>query len=270
MPNYLLNHKYFWQSVYFCRMKKQDDKKSLIFGRHPVIDAIQSGTPFDKLVLQKGTRGELEKEIRHLSKKFNIPLQYVPKERMAGMTSGNHQGILGFLSLITYYKIEDVLPMIYEKSETPLLLLLDGVTDVRNFGAIARSAEVCGAHAIIIPQKGAAQINADAIKTSAGALTKIPVCRESSLINTIEYLQMSGIHVVASDLKGEKLLPKMDFTQPLAIVMGSEWDGVSKAVLDKVNERFIIPQVGTTDSLNVSVATGIILYESVRQRMVVP
>ena len=247
-------------------MDKKEEKKSLIFGRHPVLDAIRSGAPFDKLVLQKGTRGELEKEIRHLSKKHNIPLQYVPKERLASMTTGNHQGILGFLSLINYYKIEDVLPMIYEKSDTPLIVILDGVTDVRNFGAIARSAEICGAHAIIIPQKGAAQVNADSIKTSAGALTKIPICRENSLINTIELLQMSGIHVVASDLKGDKILAKMDFNQPLALVIGSEWDGVSKAVLEKVNERFFIPQVGTTDSFNVSVAAGIMLYEAVRQR----
>jgi len=247
-------------------MKRQIDKKSLIFGRHPVLDAIKSGTPFDKLILQKGTRGELEKELRHLSKKHNIPLQYVPKERLGSITSGNHQGIIGFLSLINYYKIEDVLPMIYEKSETPLILILDGVTDVRNFGAIARSAEVCGAHAIVIPQKGAAQVNADSIKTSAGALTKIPICREGSLINTIEFLQLSGIHVVASDLRGEKLLPKVDFSLPTALVVGSEWDGVSKAVLQKVNERFIIPQVGTTDSFNVSVAAGIMMYEVVRQR----
>jgi len=247
-------------------MRQKHDKKALIFGRHPVVDAIKSGTQFDKLVIQKGTRGEFEKEIRHLAKQFNIPLQYVPKERMARMTSGNHQGILGFVSLISYYKIEDLLPTIYEKSETPLILILDGVTDVRNFGAIARSAEVCGAHAIVIPQKGAAQINADALKTSAGALTKIPVCRENSLINAIDYLQLSGIQVIASDLQGKKMLPKMDLTVPIGLVIGSEQEGVSPAVLKKVNERFIIPQKGTTDSFNVSVATGIMLYEAVRQR----
>ena len=238
----------------------------MIFGRHPVVDAINAGRDFDKLVIQKGVRGEFEKEIRQLSKTFGIPLQYVPKERMARMASGNHQGIIGFLSLIKYYRIEDVLPLVFEKSQIPLFLILDGVTDVRNFGAIARSAEVCGAHALIIPQKGAAQINADALKTSAGALSKIPVCREGSLMNAIEYLQLSGVQVVASDLKGEKKLPEMDFSVPLAIVVGSEWEGVSPAVLKKVNERFLIPQVGTTDSFNVSVAAGIMLYEVVRQR----
>ena len=239
----------------------------MIFGRHPVVDAINSGTAFDKVVLQKGTRGEFEKEIRHLCKKFNIPLQYVPKERMAKMTSGNHQGVLGYLSLISYYSIDDVLPMVYERSETPLFVILDGVTDVRNFGAIARSAEVCGAHALIVPQKGTAQINAEAMKTSAGALMNIPVCRTNSLISTIEYLQLSGIHVVASDLKGEKQLHELDLNVPIALVVGSEGDGVSQAVLKAVNERFIIPQKGQTDSLNVSVASGIMLYETMRQRL---
>ncbi|MEL7020625.1 MAG: 23S rRNA (guanosine(2251)-2'-O)-methyltransferase RlmB [Bacteroidota bacterium] len=239
---------------------------NLIFGRHPVVDALQSGTPMDKLLLQQGTRGEFEKEIRHLARQFNVPLQVIPKERMNKWTRKNHQGIIGLLSLLTYYRIEDVLPTIYEQSKTPLLVIMDGVTDVRNFGAIARSAEVSGAQAIIIPKKGSAQINADAIKTSAGALTKIAVCREHSLIRTIEFLQMSGIQVLASDLKGSKKVFDLDLSLPTALVVGAEGDGVSKAVLQQVDERFIIPQPGTTDSLNVSVATGIMLYEAVRQR----
>lgn len=246
-------------------MKAQN--KSMIFGRHPVVDAIKTGTPFDKLILQQGTRGEFEKEIRKLSKQFNIPLQYAPKERIGKMVRGNHQGIIGFLSLINYYRLEDVLPMIYEKSETPIIVLLDGVTDIRNFGAIARSAEVCGVHALVIPQKGNAQINADAIKTSAGALTKIPICRETSILAAVEYLQLSGIQVMASDLQGEKKVDEIDWKLPSAMVIGSEGDGVSKHVLRKVNEKFIIPQVGTTDSFNVSVAAGIMLYECLRQRM---
>jgi 23S rRNA (guanosine2251-2'-O)-methyltransferase len=180
---------------------------------------------------------------------------------------GNHQGIVGFLSMIRYYTLENVLPMIYEKSEVPLVLLLDGITDVRNFGAIARSAEICGVHAIVIPQRGNAQINEEAIKTSAGALTRIPICREKSLISAMEYLELSGIQTYASDLKGEKKLFEIDWKQPAAIIMGSEGEGVSFPVLKKVNQNFIIPQVGTTDSFNVSVATGIILYEVVRQRM---
>ena len=240
--------------------------KNIIYGRHPVLDAVKNGTPFDKILLQQGTRGEFEKEVRFLSRKHQIPLQVIPKERMAKFTRGNHQGIIGLLSLITYQRLENILPMIYEQSQTPLILLLDGVTDVRNFGAIARSAEICGVHALVIPQKKSAQINSEALKTSAGALTKIPVCREGSLINTIEYLQQSGIPVLASSLRATKKLYDLDLSGPVALVVGSEGEGISKAVAQKVDQPFIIPQVGTTDSFNVSVATGIMLYEVMRQR----
>lgn len=240
--------------------------KTIIFGRHPVVDAIRGGQTIDKLMLQQGVRGEFEKEIRELSQRFNIPLSVVPKDRMGRVTRGNHQGIIGFLSLLSYYLIEDVLPMIYEKSEVPLLLILDGVTDVRNFGAIARSAECCGVQAIIIPEKGSARITEDAIKTSAGALTKIPVCREHSLISTIEFLEMSGIQVFASNLNAIDVLYDLDLTVPTAIVLGSEGEGISKAILRKVKDQFIIPQKGTSNSFNVSVASGIILYEALRQR----
>lgn len=242
------------------------DKKQLIFGRHPVVDAIKTGTPIDKLLLQQGIRGDFEREIRHLSKLFNIPVQVVPKERMNKFTRSNHQGIIGFLSLLTYYKLEDVLPTIYEKSETPLILILDGITDVRNFGAIARSAELCGVQTIVIPKKGNAQISSEAIKTSAGALANIPICREHSLVNTIDLLTLNGITTYASSLQATKMVYDADFTQPTAIVMGSEGKGVSKAILQKVEEHFLIPQIGTSNSFNVSVATGIILYEAIRQR----
>ena len=248
-------------------MTKNSIKKSIIYRRHPIVDAINSGSSIDKILLQKGIRGEFEKEIRHLSKSNNIPVQVVPKERLSKFVKGNHQGIVGFLSSIKYYKLEDVLPMIYEKSETPLILLLDGITDIRNFGAIARSAEICGVHAIVIAQKGNAQINEEAIKTSAGALTRIPVCREKSLIGSMEYLELSGIQTYASDLNASKKVFELDWTQPAAVIIGSEGDGVSFPVLKKVNQNFIIPQVGTTDSFNVSVATGIILYEVLRQRL---
>lgn len=244
----------------------QTNQKNIIFGRHPVVDAIRSGTPIDKLILQQGTRGEFEKEIRQLSRKFNIPLQVVPKERMGKFTRSNHQGIIGLLSAITYYKLEDVLPMIYEKSETPLILILDGVTDVRNFGAIARTAECSGVHAIVIPQKGSAQINADAIKTSAGALTKIPVCRERNIKGVIEFLQLSGIQVLASDLQAKKVIYELDMTLPTALIIGSEHKGIHPTTRDKADETFIIPQKGTTDSFNVSVAAGMMLYEVLRQR----
>lgn len=248
-------------------MMNKEQKKQVIFGRHPIVDAIASGASVDKIFLQQGTRGEFEKEIRSLSKENNIPCQFVPKEKLNKMVKGNHQGIVALLSLIPYYKVEDVLPTIYEKSEIPLFVILDGITDVRNLGAIARSAEVSGAHALIIQGKGSAMITSEGIKTSAGALTKIPVCREGSIISAIEYLQQCGVHIVASDLQASKRIDEIDFTVPIAIVLGSEGEGVRPAVLEKANETFIIPQKGTTDSFNVSVAGGIMLYETTRQRL---
>lgn len=241
--------------------------KQIIFGRHPVVDAINAGKRFEKLYLQRGTHGEFEKEIRALAKAHGIPLQYVPKERMSRLTKGNHQGIVGLLSLIPYYKLEDVIPGIYEKGENPLVLILDGVTDVRNFGAIARSAEVCGAHTLVVPGSGGAPVNADAVKTSAGALLRLPVCRENSLVSAVELLQQSGVAVYASDLKATQPIFELDFTGPVAFVIGAEDTGVSPGLLSRVNDCFIIPQKGQTDSLNVSVATGIMLYEVLRQRM---
>lgn len=241
--------------------------KQIIFGRHPVVDAIQAGQRFEKLYLQRGIHGDFEKEIRQLAKVADIPLQYVPKERLAKLTKGNHQGVVGLLSLIPYYRLEDVIPGIYERGEVPMILLLDGITDVRNFGAIARSAEVCGAHALVVTKSGGAPVNADAIKTSAGALSRLPVCRENSLVTAVEFLQQSGIIVLASDLHASKPVFKLDLTPPIAFILGAEDAGVSPTLLSKVDEQFIIPQKGETDSLNVSVAAGIMLYESLRQRM---
>jgi len=243
-------------------MKKDN---SIIYGRHPVLDAIRAGRSIDKVMFHRGTRGEFEKEVRAVCREYDIPLQYAPKERFQKWTGGNHQGVIAFLSIIPYYKLEDLVPLLYEKKQAPLIVILDGVTDVRNFGAIARTAECAGAHALVIPRKGAARINADAMKTSAGALANIPVCRENSLNTAIEFLQMSGIQVFASDLKGKKQLGELDMTVPTAIVMGAEDEGVSHSILQK-SQRFIIPQKGKTDSYNVSVAAGMILYEVMRQR----
>lgn len=250
-------------------MANSPDKNTMIMGRHPILDAIEAGKEIDRLVLQRGVSREFEREIKEISRYHQIPLQIIPKERMDRYTRKNHQGIIGFIALIKYYKIADVLPLIYERSETPLFVMLDGVTDVRNFGAIARSAELCGVHAIIIPDKGAAQINEVALKTSAGALTKIPVCRETSLAKTIDFLKLSGIQIYASSLSTKDPIHALDFTGPTALVIGSEGDGVSKKVLSMVDQHFIIPQKGTTDSFNVSVATGICLYEVMRQRTVI-
>ncbi|MFT5832810.1 MAG: 23S rRNA (guanosine2251-2'-O)-methyltransferase [Cognaticolwellia sp.] len=245
-------------------MTKKDT--NIIYGRHPIMDAVKAGKAIDKVMLQQGIRGDYEKELRFLCRQNDIQLQVVPKERLNRFVNGNHQGVIGFQSLIEYQHIENVLPLVFEKSETPLFLILDSVTDVRNFGAIARSAEIAGVHAIIIPQKGAALINADAIKTSAGALAKIAVCRENSLVNTIEFLQNSGVQVFASSLEAEGLIQNLDFTHPTALVVGSEDLGVHPSVMKAADETFIIPQIGTTDSFNVSVAAGIMLYEVMRQR----
>ena len=239
---------------------------SIIYGRHPVVDALRSGTPIEKVMLQQGIRGEMEKELRHLCRDENVLLQVVPKERLNKIVRGNHQGVIALQALIRYYRLEDVLPGIYEKSETPLIVLLDGVTDVRNFGAIARTAEASGAHALVIPQKNSAQINAEAMKTSAGALATIPVCRESSLIAAIEFLQLSGIKVLASSLEATKPLYELDLRQPAAFILGAEGEGISPAVARAAYEQFVIPQKGTTDSFNVSVAAVMMLYEAMRQR----
>ncbi len=245
---------------------KGQKNKTMIIGRHPVMDAITSGNTFERILIQKGIERDVDHRVKALCKQFEIPTQSVPKEKLNRIYKGNHQGIIGFLSLVNYYKLEDVLPLIYEKSETPLILILDGVTDVRNFGAIARTAEVCGVQAIVIPEKGSAQINPDALKASAGALTQILICREKSLTEAIATIQLNGIKVYASSLGTSSSIFDLDFSVPLALVIGSEGDGVSPAVLRKVDQLFKIPQKGQTDSLNVSVATGMMLYEAMRQR----
>jgi 23S rRNA (guanosine2251-2'-O)-methyltransferase len=250
-----------------CLPMAKTKQNNLLYGRHPVVEALQNGVSLDKVMLQQGIRGEMEKELRHLCKKAGIPLLVVPKDRLKRLTSGNHQGVVAFQALVRYYRLEDVLPTIYERSEVPLFVLLDSVTDVRNFGAIARTAEVCGAHALVVPQKNTALINAEALKASAGALNTIPVCRESSLMAAVEYLQLSGVQVLASDLQAEHPIYDLNLKLPTAFVLGAEGEGISEPIARQADERFIIPQLGQTDSLNVSVAAGMMLYESMRQRV---
>lgn len=247
-------------------MARPQQDLNIIYGRHPVVEALENGVPIEKVMLQKGIRGEMEKELRHLCKAAEVPMLVIPKERLKRYTNGNHQGVVALQALIRYQKIEDILPVVFERSETPLFVLLDGVTDVRNFGAIARTAEVCGAHALVITQKNSAQINPEAMKTSAGALNTIPVCREKSLITVIDYLQQSGVQVLASDLQAGEAIYDLDLTAPVAFVLGAEGEGISSAVARKADQTFIIPQLGQTDSLNVSVAGGMMLYEAMRQR----
>ena len=247
-------------------MLEEDFKDQFIFGRHPVTDAIRSGQSIDKIWVQIGSAGDFFAEIKNLCKEFDVPMQMVPKEKLHKITRGNHQGVIALMSLVSYYKLEDVLPAIYEKEEIPLILVLDAVTDVRNFGAIARSAEIFGANGIVIGKKNAARINAEAMKASAGALSQIPICREQNIMVALEYLQLSGVAVASSDLNATQDVSNVDFTGPIAILIGSEGRGVHYTLTEKADTKFVIPQKGTTDSLNVSVATGIILYEAAKQR----
>lgn len=243
------------------------DKSSFVFGTRSVIEAIKAGKEIEKILVRKGLSNELSRELFTLVRQMDIPVQNVPIERIDRITRKNHQGVVAFLSPITYQKIENVIPGIYEKGEVPLVLVLDKISDVRNFGAIARSAEVAGAHAIVIPEKGAAQINADALKTSAGALNIIPVCRVKSLSDTIIFLRESGLHVLAATEKGEKNYFETSMLEPTAIVMGAEDKGIESELLKLANEWVKIPQFGQIASLNVSVAASVLIFEAVRQRI---
>lgn len=250
-------------------MLKQDSAPapSVIYGHHPVVEAIEAGKPVEKVFFQQGVRGELEKEIRQLTKAHQIPLVVVPREKLNKMVKGAHQGVVAYLSAVAYQSIEDVLPWIFEQGENPLLVLLDTITDVRNFGAICRSAECAGAHAVIVPQSGAAPANEEAMKASAGALARIRLCRVRSLFTTVEYLQQSGVQVVATALSDRAIpLYQADFSKPTAILMGSEGDGVHPKLLKMSDQVVKIPQATDFDSYNVSVAAGIVLYEALRQK----
>lgn len=235
---------------------------------HSIIEALKAGKEIEKVLIKKGLTGDLNNELFSLIKEFSIPFQYVPIEKINSITRKNHQGAIAFLSQITYDNIENILPSVYEKGEEPFFIILDKVSDVRNFGAICRTAECAGVHAVIIPSRGSAMINADAVKTSAGALHRLPVCRELNLKDTINFLKDSGLKIVSATEKSSDEYFKADLTGPIAIIMGSEDEGVSAEYLKLSDKRLIIPLQGEVQSLNVSVAMGIIAYEVVKQRMV--
>lgn len=243
------------------------DKNTLVYGHHPVIEAIKSDQSIDKVMIQQSIRGEMEGEVRQLCKDKNIPLQYVPRQKLDRLVKANHQGIAAYISMIEYHDAETLITKMLYTEKNPLILILDGVTDVRNVGAITRSADCAGVEAIIVQQKKSAQFNADAMKASAGALAKVKIGRTSNFSNLVSWLQNNDWQVIASDLRSEKTLMEIDFHQPTAVIIGSEGQGVSRYLLKAADEKFIIPQVGTTDSYNVSVATGIILYEAMRQKI---
>ncbi len=247
--------------------EQRREEENLLFGLRPIIEAIKAGKEIERLFVQTGLKNELYSELMVLLKQHEIPFQYVPLEKINHLTNKNHQGVVGYLSSITYHKIKKLLPLVFEKGKTPLILILDRITDVRNFGAIARTAECAGVDAIIIPKKGGAQINADAIKTSAGALHKVPVCREVDLKVVIEYLRESGLQVIACTEKTTDVYSQHDYTLPVALILGSEENGVSTEYLNLSDAHAKIPMMGNIGSLNVSVAAGVILYEAVRQRL---
>ncbi len=242
------------------------EKSEFIFGTRAVIEAIRNNRNIEKILLKKGLKNELSQELFHLIRESQIPFQYVPVEKINRITRKNHQGALALLSPIEYYNIETLLPGIYETGEDPFLLILDQVSDVRNFGAIARSAECAGVNAIIIPEKGTARIGADAVKTSAGAIHCIPVCKAQSLTKTIEFLKNSGIKIVAATEKSATLYSDAKLNVPLAIVMGAEGPGISRPVLQLTDEQLTIPVLGKIGSLNVSAAAAVMMYEAVRQK----
>ncbi len=244
----------------------QQKNDNLIYGIRPVIETIKAGKDFDKVFIQKGLRGEHFAELYTLMKELEIPYQHVPIEKLNRLTRKNHQGIVAFVSAVAYQPIEEIVQRAFEQGETPLILILDRITDVRNFGAIARTAECAGVHGILIPAQGSAQINADAMKTSAGALNNIPVSRSKNLSQSIDMLKNSGLQMVAATEKTEKSMYDVPLHPPTAIIMGSEEDGVSAAYLRKCDHELSIPITGQTASLNVSVATAIVVYEALRQR----
>ena len=246
--------------------KSETEDESMIYGIRPVMEAIHAGKEIEKILISRGARGELMLELKSLLRESNVVYTEVPPEKLNRLTRKNHQDVICFIASIAYENIENILPLIFEKGETPLILILDRITDVRNFGAIARTAECSGVHAIVIPSRGAAQIQADAVKTSAGALNSIPVCRENNLRSVAEYMKESGLQIIAATEKTSNLHYSVDFTSPCAIIMGSEEDGISSDLLKLADQKIKIPLFGSIQSLNVSVACGVILYEAIRQR----
>jgi 23S rRNA (guanosine2251-2'-O)-methyltransferase len=247
--------------------QQQQEEESLIFGLRPVIEAVRAGKQIEKLYVQTGLKGDLNSELMTLLREHDVAFQFVPLEKLNQITKKNHQGVVGYISIIAYQKIKDILPPLLLGNKNPMLLILDRITDVRNFGAIVRTAECAGVNAIIIPDAGSARINADAIKTSAGAIHKIPVCRENNLRQTLDYLKESGLQIISCTEKASDYYYQVDFTEPTAIIMGSEENGISNELIQKSDAKVKIPMMGKISSLNVSVAAGIILFEGVSQRM---
>lgn len=249
------------------RQQQRPKKSSLVIGRQAVIEAINGGQQLDKIYLDSKAQGEEISEIKRLAVKHAIPVNYVPVAKLNSFNITGHEGCVAQIARVQYHDLQEVISFIVDKGESPLFLILDGITDIRNIGGIARTAYCTGVHAIIIPEKGVGALNEDAILTSAGALEKIPVCRVNSLMKAVDELHLNGIKVFASEMTAAKNIYDCDFKEPCAIVMGSEDNGIYPALMKICDEKIKIPMAGDFESLNVSVATGMILYEVMKQRM---
>ncbi len=243
------------------------NKSELIFGIRAVIEAVEAGKEIDKILIKKDIQSELSKELFDGLKGKFIPVQRVPVEKLNRITGKNHQGVIAYIASVTYQTVDDLIPFLYEQGKNPFFVMLDGITDVRNFGAIARTCECAGVDGIIIPVKGSVSVNADAVKTSAGALHTIPVCREHNLNGTLKYLKSNGFRILAASEKAKENYTKADYTGPICVVMGAEDTGVSPENLALCDEWLRIPIVGKIESLNVSVAAGVLIYEAMKNRI---
>ena len=248
------------------RRQHRPPKKTLIIGKEAVRQALESGRQLDRIYLQNNLHGKLIEEIKSLALQHNIPVNKVPVEKLNGFNISDHEGIVAQIARVQYQDLQEIISFIVEKGETPLFLLLDGITDIRNIGGIARTAYCCGVHALIIPGKGVGALNEDAVLTSAGALEKISVCRVNSLMKAVDELHLNGIKVFASEMTANKNVFDCDLKEPCAIIMGSEEKGIYPALMKICDGKFKIPMTGDFESLNVGVATGMILYEVTRQR----
>jgi 23S rRNA (guanosine2251-2'-O)-methyltransferase len=251
----------------FRQQQHRPKKSSLIIGRSAVIEAMKTGKQLERIYLQSNVHGEVVEEIKKLADHTLTPINKVPVEKLNNFNVHNHEGCVALIAKVQYQDLQDVISFVVDNGQTPLLLILDGITDIRNIGGIARSAFCFGVHAIIIPDKGVGALNEDAVLTSAGALEKIAVCRVNSLMKAVDDLHMNGIKVFATEMKAAKNVSDIDLNEPCAIVMGGEEKGIYPALMKICDEQFRIPMTGDFDSLNVSVATGIILYEAVKQRI---
>lgn len=242
-------------------------KSSLIIGRQPLIEAFESGKAIDKIFMYKNINGENIQHIRRLAKDNNVPIQMVPAEKLNGFTKANHQGVVAIAAMVQYTGLQQVIDHVISKGEHPLFIMLDGITDVRNIGAIARTAVCCGAQCIIIPDKGVGALNEETVKSSAGALELVNVSRVSSLAHAVDTLHLNGIKVLAAEMKAAQKVYEAEFTTPCCIIMGNEEKGIQRFLTRASDGHFTIPIAGSFDSYNVSVAAGIILYEAMKQRM---